>query len=117
MNIKVSDYTNGYRFYSRRSAKLIISKCGKIGDGFIILSEILLIISKNNYKIGTCSSLFLIFYGFFRIISELFREPDAQIGYLFNLFSMGTILSFLMILVGVIILVFVRKNEIKFKIF
>ena len=59
LNIKVSDYTNGYRFYSRRSAKLIISKCGKIGDGFIILSEILLIISKNNYKIGEIYSTFI----------------------------------------------------------
>ena len=44
------------------------------------------------------------FLWFFRIISELFREPDAQVGYLFNLFSMGTILSFLMILAGIIFL-------------
>jgi phosphatidylglycerol:prolipoprotein diacylglycerol transferase len=86
-------------------------------EGIVLFFILNYFIFKNNYKIGTCSSLFLIFYGFFRIISELFREPDAQIGYLFNLFSMGTILSFLMILVGVIILVFVRKNEIKFKIF
>ena len=76
---------------------------------FIILNTL---IYKKNYKTGTCSFLFLIFYGFFRIFSELFREPDAQVGYLFNLFSMGTILSFLMILIGVIIFVFIKKNEI-----
>ena len=59
------------------------------------------------------SSLFLIYYGIFRIVSEIFREPDAQLGYLFNLFSMGTILSFLMTLSGFIMFVFLKnKNEI-----
>ena len=57
-----------------------------------------IIIFKKKYKVGTSSCLFLIYYGIFRISSEIFREPDAQIGYIFNLFSMGTILSFLMIL-------------------
>jgi phosphatidylglycerol:prolipoprotein diacylglycerol transferase len=76
---------------------------------FLILNNV---IFKNNYKTGTCSFLFLIFYGLFRIFSEFFREPDLQIGYIFNLFSMGTILSFFMILVGMVIFVFVKKNEI-----
>ena len=62
-----------------------------------------LISNIQNYKIGTCSYVFLIFYGIFRIFSEFFREPDIQIGYLFNLISMGTILSFFMILAGTII--------------
>ena len=75
---------------------------------FIILNTI---IFKKKYKIGTCSYLFLIFYGFFRIISEFFREPDAQIGYLFNLFSMGTALSFFMILSGLFIYYYLKKNE------
>ena len=60
-----------------------------------------------------CSFLFLIYYGFFRVISEFFREPDIQLGYLFSLFSMGTILSLLMIIVGIILFVLVRRNEIK----
>ena len=74
---------------------------------FLILNTF---IFRQEYKIGTCSYLFLIYYGVFRIISELFREPDVQLGYFFNLFSMGTILSFLMILTGVIIFSVVRKN-------
>ena len=56
-----------------------------------------------------CSSLFMVLYGFFRIIAEQFREPDVQIGYLFNLFSMGSILSFAMILIG--LLIFFKNNE------
>jgi phosphatidylglycerol:prolipoprotein diacylglycerol transferase len=60
---------------------------------------------------GTCSYSFLIFYGTFRIISEIFRQPDAQIGYLFNLFSMGTVLSIFMILIGLVIMGIFKKNE------
>lgn len=68
-------------------------------------------IYKKNYKFGTCSYLFLIYYGIFRIISEFFRQPDDQIGYIFNLFSMGTILSSCMIIVGFIIYNNLKKNE------
>jgi phosphatidylglycerol---prolipoprotein diacylglyceryl transferase len=79
-------------------------------EGIILFLILNAIIIRKSYKTGTCSYLFLIFYGIFRIISELFREPDLQIGYIFNLFSMGMILSVLMILAGVIILI-IKKNE------
>ena len=75
---------------------------------FIIMNSILF---RNNYKTGTCSYMFLIFYGIFRSISEFFREPDLQVGYLFNQISMGMMLSFLMILAGIII--FLKKDDIK----
>ena len=48
---------------------------------------------------------------FFRIIAEQFREPDLQVGYLFDLFSMGSILSFSMILIGLFILKKATNNE------
>ena len=54
----------------------------------------------------------MILYGFFRVLAEQFREPDVQIGYLFNLISMGSILSFAMVLFGVFIFVRIGKNEI-----
>ena len=53
----------------------------------------------------------LICYGIFRIISEYFREPDAHIGYVLSTFSTGTILSFFMILSGIIILKILKKDE------
>ena len=81
-------------------------------EGIVLFFIINIIMLKKDYKIGTCSYIFLIFYGIFRIISELFREPDFHIGYLFNLFSMGTILSFLMIISGLIIFRQLNKNEI-----
>ena len=82
-------------------------------EGVVLFIILNLIIFKKDYKIGTCSYLFLIFYGIFRIFSEFFREPDPQLGYLFGTLSMGMILSIVMILFGILICVFLKKNEIK----
>ena len=77
-------------------------------EGLVLLIIMNLILFRKNYKTGTCSYMFLILYGVFRIFSEFFREPDAQVGYLFNLISMGAMLSVFMILGGVII--FLKKR-------
>lgn len=51
------------------------------------------------------SAVFLITYGIFRIIAELFRVPDVQLGYLaFDWLTMGQILSIPMILFGCVLL-------------
>lgn len=82
-------------------------------EGAILFFILNILIFKKKYKVGMCSSLFLVYYGIFRIVSEIFREPDAQLGYFFNLFSMGTILSFLMTLSGFIIFISLKnKNEV-----
>ena len=80
-------------------------------EGIILFLILNILIFKRKYKMGS-SCLFLIYYGVFRIISEIFREPDTQIGYLFDLFSMGTMLSIVMILSGFVILRILKKNEI-----
>ncbi len=58
LNVPVNDYTNGYRFYSKSAARTIILKCNKTGGGFIILSEIILILWKKNFKISEIKSIF-----------------------------------------------------------
>ncbi len=62
-------------------------------------------------KPGYVSGFFLILYSIARIIGENFREPDEQLGYLFNHFSMGTILSLLTFLGGCVIILFIKSNE------
>ena len=49
---------------------------------------------------GLAFGLFGIGYGFARIVGELFRMPDAQIGFLFGPVTMGMLLSAPMVLVG-----------------
>ena len=58
LQINVSDYTNGFRIYSRKAAKIIINDCGNIGDGFIVLSEILLKVHQSKLKIMEINSIF-----------------------------------------------------------
>ena len=80
-------------------------------EGFILFIILYYLIFRKKLKTGLCSSLFLILYGFFRIISEQYRQPDTQVGYLFNLFSMGSFLSFIMILAGLFIFIKMKDNE------
>ena len=81
-------------------------------EGIILFSILITLIFKKNIRIGVCSGLFMILYGVFRILAEQFREPDKQIGYLFDLLSMGSILSLIMLLAGLFILIKIKNNEI-----
>ena len=80
-------------------------------EGILLFIILMIFIYNKKIKNGFCSSLFLILYGTFRIFCEQFREPDEQIGYLFNLFSLGTVLSFIMIVAGIIVLTKIKSNE------
>ena len=81
-------------------------------EGVVLFIILISLIYKKSIRTGIVSALFMILYGLFRIILEQFREPDSQVGYLFNLFSMGSILSFFMILIGLYILKKVKNNDI-----
>ena len=59
LQIPITDFTNGFRIYSRKSAQKIVNDCGKIGDGFIVLSEILVVLYLNNFKINEIHSKFV----------------------------------------------------------
>ena len=59
LKIDIKDFTNGFRFYSIRSAQKILKKCGNIGDGFIILSEIIVVIKNSNFKIDELPTTFI----------------------------------------------------------
>ena len=78
---------------------------------FIILN-CLFFFTNLKSKSGIISSLFLILYGIFRFFIETLREPDAHIGLLWNLLSMGQLLCVPMIASGIVLLVYVKKlNE------
>ena len=62
---------------------------------------------------GLISSLFLIFYSFFRFIAEFFRVPDEQLGYLFLNLTMGQIISLMFLSIGIYLMI--KKYEIKKK--
>ncbi|URJ27929.1 prolipoprotein diacylglyceryl transferase [Candidatus Blochmannia vicinus (nom. nud.)] len=75
----------------------------------MFLEGIILFIIINKFickprPIGSVSGLFLIFYGLFRVIAEFFRQPDSHLGLIYNIATMGQILSCPMIISGIIII-------------
>ncbi len=81
-------------------------------EGIILFLILIFFRGKGYMKIpGLISALFLIFYSFFRFLIEFLRVPDEQLGYLFLNLTMGQIMSFVFILVGIYL--FVSKYEIK----
>ena len=59
LGINLKDFTNGYRIYSKRAVEVITKKCGNIGDGFIILSEIIIVLKNNYFKINETETIFV----------------------------------------------------------
>jgi len=77
---------------------------------FLILNY-LYIKKKDSFKPWQIASLFLIFYWIFRIIIEaFFREPDANIWYILNYFTLWEIYSLPMIIIWIILFIKL-KNE------
>ena len=62
------------------------------------------------FKSGYISGLFLTFYSILRIFSEIFREPDVHLGYFFNYFSLGVMLSIVTLIVGLLIIFTLEKK-------
>ena len=61
------------------------------------------------YRPGLLSGAFLIGYGVVRFLIEFTRQPDAQLGFILGPFSMGQVLSSLMIVVGVGVLAIIYR--------
>ena len=82
----------------------------------IVLFVIMLHFKKRNFleSPGLISGLFLIFYSIFRFLTEFFRVPDEQLGYLFFNLSIGQIISCLFLLIGCYL--FITKYEFRTKI-
>jgi phosphatidylglycerol:prolipoprotein diacylglycerol transferase len=69
------------------------------------------LVGRLSEKNGYLSIIFLMSYSFFRIIAEIFREPDQHLGYLYFGLSMGTLLSLLTIFFGSFFIIWKSKND------
>ena len=79
-------------------------------EGIILFLILIYFRNKGLMKTpGLISGLFLIFYSVFRFIIEFIRVPDEQLGYLFLNLSMGQIISFIFLLLGIYL--FIKKYE------
>ncbi len=77
----------------------------------ILLFVITFIILKYSKKAGIVFWSWLGFYGLFRFLVEFVREPDAHLGYIFWFFTMGQILSSVMIIVSASALIYISATN------
>lgn len=77
----------------------------------VLVFIILYIYRKYKKFDGELISLYVILYSIMRFISEIFRQPDVQIGEVFLGLSMGQILSFLMLFVGLVVYFYLLSKK------
>ena len=77
----------------------------------LVLFTVLWIAKDKVRQPGVLTSFFLILYGVFRLFVEFFREPDAHLGFVAGAFTMGQVLSGLMVAAGLLLLVVVTKGR------
>ncbi len=69
---------------------------------------------KGDIKKGFVFWVFIFGYGLFRFISEFFRQPDGNLGFVFGPFTMGQVLSFIMIVVAIIMGYIIQSGTVTF---
>ena len=77
---------------------------------FVILFALMRIEKVRNHQ-GVVAGAFLALYGVFRFTVEFFREPDVQLGFIFEEVTMGQVLSIPMILVGSAVIIWRVKCQ------
>ena len=75
----------------------------------VLLSLVLLLVDRRAhsggwYRSGLLTGVFLVGYAVARFLLEFTRQPDAQLGLVIGIFSMGQILSALMLVAGLLLL-------------
>ena len=123
---RIANFINGelYGKISNIPWAIIFPQAGNVGrhpsqiyeailEGLILFAIINFFALKKQMlrRNGYISGLFLILYSLFRSFSEIFREPDKHLGYFFDYFSMGTLLSIVTFLAGCFIIFYIRNNE------
>ncbi|MCF6208263.1 MAG: prolipoprotein diacylglyceryl transferase [Ghiorsea sp.] len=76
----------------------------------LLLFIILWFTRKRDWAVGTRIAIFLLGYAVARIFCENFREPDAQLGFIFANITMGMLQSSAMIVAGLAVLFWVKRR-------
>jgi phosphatidylglycerol:prolipoprotein diacylglycerol transferase len=80
-------------------------------EGVVLFAILLFATSRGALaRPGLIGGIFVAGYGLTRVFGELFREPDAHIGYLAGGLTMGMLLSLPMILIGFAAIVYAARS-------
>jgi len=76
----------------------------------LLIFSALWVIKDKKLPKGFMFWTFVAMYGLLRTLMEFFRQPDDQIGYIFNYFTMGQLLSFPLFLLGAYMLFKLKRG-------
>lgn len=81
-------------------------------EGALLFAVLIWLIYRQNafQTPGRITGVFVVGYGLARMVSEVFRMPDAHIGFLFGGVTMGMILSLPMVVAGIAILIWSARR-------
>jgi len=97
---RVTDAPWGMIFAGAGNAARHPSQLYELALEGLALFALLWLTRRRDWPDGTRVALFLTGYGAARIFCEQFRQPDAQLGFLFGSVTMGMTLSSLMVIIG-----------------
>ncbi len=81
-------------------------------EGLLLFALLFVLVRRGGLKWkGYLTGWFLAGYGAARIVGELFRQPDAHLGFLFAGATMGQVLSLPMLLGGIALIVWARRRQ------
>ena len=78
----------------------------------IVLFLVVRFVSKRSKVNGVTTCAAIAGYGLFRFIIEFFRQPDAQIGLFYGMFSMGQLLSLPMFIIGILAALLLSRRRV-----
>ena len=100
-------FPNGGGLMARHASQLYEA----VLEGIVLF--IILWIMRTRVKVyGMISAAFIAVYGLFRFFIEFYREPDSQLGYYFGFLTMGQLLCFIMIVVGIGVGFYAKKRQV-----
>lgn len=77
----------------------------------VVVFLIMLTLFNRKPRKGTLTASYLILYGLGRFVIEFWRQPDAQIGFIFGYFTLGQFLSLGMALCGIGGIIWLRARR------
>ena len=82
-----------------------------LGEGLVLLAVMAVAVRIFGFRRpGLVGGIFVVGYAIARIICEFFREPDAQLGFLFGGTTMGQLLSVPMAATGIAVIVLAARG-------
>jgi phosphatidylglycerol:prolipoprotein diacylglycerol transferase len=82
-------------------------------EGVVLFTVLFLLVRAGALqRPGTIIGAFALGYGMIRVFCELFREPDVQLGFLWQGLTMGMILSVPLMLAGIAFIVLARRKAV-----